>query len=159
MAWTDSRVFRATIEDILEQVTAIDLDGDTFKAALYNSTPVPDFTVASASTAYNTGQWVQANEVYDTTNWDQGGEPLTGVTFGTAGAGTAILMFDATNTPQSGTTCTLANVYGTLVYSDTRTTPVADQGLSYHYFGGVQSVTGGTMTLVWHANGLFRLSF
>jgi hypothetical protein len=49
-------------------------------------------------------------------------------------------------------------VFGCLVYDDTLTTPVADQGLSYHYFGGTQSVTSGTFTIVWNASGILSLT-
>jgi hypothetical protein len=55
-------------------------------------------------------------------------------------------------------TTTLASVYGTLVYDDTITTPVADPGLSYNYFGGTNSVTSGTFTVVWNASGIFAFA-
>jgi hypothetical protein len=49
-------------------------------------------------------------------------------------------------------------VFGCLVYDDTITTPVADQGLCFNYFGGTQSVTAGTFTVVWSASGIFRIT-
>ena len=49
----------------------------------------------------------------------------------------------------------LAAVYGCLVYDDTLT-PKA--GVCYNYFGGTNSVTNGTFTIVWHANGVFRFT-
>jgi hypothetical protein len=52
----------------------------------------------------------------------------------------------------------MSGIFGCLVYDDTLTTPVADQGICYNYFGGTQSVTGGTFTIVWHPNGIFRLT-
>ena len=155
MAWSASKVFSATLEDILENTTAIDVDADTFKAALYNNSITPDQTVTSANTAYNVGQWATANEVSDGTNWDAAGEPLS---ITSTGSGLTYVMVDSTDTSQGGASTTLANVYGCLVYDDTITTPVADQGLCYNYFGGVQSVTGGTFTIVWHANGVMRLT-
>jgi hypothetical protein len=151
MAWSNSKMFMATIEAIYENAQAIDMDGDTFKAALYNNSITPSQTVALANTAYNVDQWATANEVYDGTNWDQGGEPLTGVT---SGFSSNVYTFDAADTPQSGTTCTLANVYGCLVYDDT----VSDYGVSFHYFGGAQSVTSGTFTIVWNASGIFTIT-
>ncbi len=36
--------------------------------------------------------------------------------------------------------------------------PVGDQGVCYNYFGGAQSVTAGTFTIVWNANGIFRIT-
>jgi hypothetical protein len=49
-------------------------------------------------------------------------------------------------------------VFGCLVYDDTLTTPVADQGVCYNYFGGTQSVTAGTFTIQWGAPGIFSLT-
>ena len=156
MAWTNSKIFMAFIEDVLENTTAMDLNSDTFKAALYDNDVTPSQTVASNVTAYNTGQWTAAgNEVADGTEWDAGGEPLTGVTSGFA---SNVYTFDATDTPSGGTSATLANVFGCLVYDDTITTPVADQGVSYHYFGGTNSVTDGQFTIVWNASGIFTLT-
>lgn len=134
------------------------LDTDVIKAALYDNDITPDKDAALASTGYNTGAWATSgNEVSDGTNWDAGGEPLTSKTITTPSSG--VVMFDAADTPQSGASCTLANVYGCLVYDDDISGgTVADQGVSYHYFGGSQSVTAGTFTIVWHANGLFRIT-
>ncbi len=53
MAWSASKIFVATIEDILENTTAIDLNSDGFKIALYDNDITPDQTVTSANTAYN----------------------------------------------------------------------------------------------------------
>jgi hypothetical protein len=152
MAWSASKMFMATIEVVWENTAAIDLDTDSFKAALYDNDITPDQTVAIANTAYNAGQWTAAgNEVADGTNWDAGGEPLTGVT---SGFSSNVFTFDAANTPQGGATTTLANVYGCLVYD----TSISSYGISYHYFGGVQSVTGGTFTIVWNGSGIFTIT-
>lgn len=156
MAWSNSKIFRAYLADIIANTTALDVGADTMKAALYDNDITPDQDAASASTAYNTGQWVASgNEVSDGTNWDAGGEPLTGVSINSATAAT--VFFDATDTPQGGATTTLANVYGCLVYSNIGT-PVANQGVCFNYFGGVQGVTAGTFTIVWHSNGVFRFT-
>lgn len=153
MAWTNSKVFAAT-QVTLGTTNNVDLDTDTLKAALYNNSVTPDNTVTAANTAYNAGVWGVANEVDDGTNWDAGGEPLTSVTYAIATG--AIVELDAADTPQGGASTTLANVYGCLVYSDTATV-VADQGVCYIYFGGVQSVTAGDFTIVWNANGIYRI--
>lgn len=155
MAWSNSKIFSATITDVVNNTTAMDGNADTMKAALFNNSITPDQTVASASTAFNAGQWANTNEVSDGTNWDAGGEPLTSVT---STFSSNVYTFDAANTPQSGATCTLANVYGTLVYDDTIASPVADQGWCYNYFGGVNSVTNGTFTIVWNASGIWALT-
>lgn len=153
MAWSNSKIFAAFIETAME-TNNVDTDNDTFKAALYNNTTAPDNTVTAANSAYAVGQWVVGNEVDDGTNWDTGGEPLTSVT---SSFTSTTYTFDAADTPQGGATTTLANVYGCLVYSDTATV-VADQGVCYNYFGGAQSVTGGTFTIVWNASGIFTIS-
>ena len=150
MAWSASKIFIATLEDILENRTAVDLDGDTFKVALYNNSITPDQTVASANTAYNAGQWASANEVTESGQWAAGGVALASVT---SAFSSNVYTFDATDTA-SGAAADLASVYGCEVYSDTITTPVADQGLCYNYFGGSNSVVNGTFTVVWNVSGI-----
>ena len=153
MAWSNSKVFLAWHEDTWENTAAQDIDTDTFKIALYDNDITPDQTVSSANSSYNAGQWTAAgNEVSDGTNWDAGGEPLTGVT---SSFSSNVYTFDATNTPQSGASCTLANVYGGLVYDDT----TSDRGLCYLYFGGANGVTGGTFTVVYHASGIVQVTY
>lgn len=158
MAWTNSKIFRPFIADVLGNTTAMDLNTDaSIKVALYNNTGTPDNDTTSALSAYNaaTSQWVTANEVTDVTNWVAGGRALAGVSLDSTVADT--VFFDATDLAGGGTV-TLSNAYGCLVYDDTITTPVADQGICYNYFGGAQSVTAGTFTIVWHANGIFRIT-
>lgn len=154
MAWSESKVFIATLEDALESTITYNIEGDTFKAALYNNTITPDATVTSANAAYGSGVWA-SGEVSDGTNWDLAGEPLTSPASSFSGT---VYTFDAANTPQGGASTTLASVYGCLVYNDTITTPVGDQAISFNYFGGEQSVTGGTFTIVWHTSGIFTIS-
>jgi len=155
MAWSNSKIFSAYITDIANNTTAMDNNLDTFKAALFDNTITPDQTVASASTAYLAGVWLAGPEVEDTTEWDAGGEPLTSVTSTFA---TNVYTFDAANTPSGGTSATLASVFGCLVYDDTIATPVADQGVCFNYFGGTNSVTDGTFTIIWNASGIFALT-
>lgn len=151
MAWSASKIFMAFVEDCFENTSANDLDSDTHKAALFNNSITPDQTVATANTIYNAGQWASANEVSDGTEWDAAGEPLTGVT---SGFSSNVYTFDATNTPSGGSSATLAAVFGCLVYDDT----TADHGICYNYFGGTNSVTDGTFTIIWHASGIFALT-
>jgi hypothetical protein len=157
MAWSASKIFTATITDLMNNTTAIDLNTDaSIKAALYDNDITPDQTVASASTAYGAGQWVSAgNEVSDAAEW-----PVTGQALGTitSGFATNVYTFDAADEVSDGTSATLAAVFGCLVYDDTITTPVIDQGLCYNYFGGTNSVTDGTFTIVWHSSGIFALT-
>lgn len=155
MAWTDSRIFRPYLADMISNTAAFDLDVDTCKVALYNNTITPDNDVTSANSAYNAGQWATAQEVFQAGQWAQGGVALTGQT---VNSGTAdVVFFDASDTA-SGAAATLTSVFGCLVYDDTLAAPVADQGISYNYFGGTNSVTNGTFTVVWNANGIFRFT-
>lgn len=155
MAWTNSKVFRQTLADVLNNTTAVDLNSDTFKAALFNNSITPDNDVTAANSAYNVGQWATANEVFESGQWAQAGVALASTT---VDVGTAdVVFFDAADTA-SGSAADLANVYGCLVYDDTITTPVADQGLCYNYFGGTNSVTNGLFTVQWHANGIVRFT-
>lgn len=165
MAWSASAMFRAFVEYNMLKNDGVTLgnygtiETDAMKVALYDNDITPDKDAAITSTGYNTGQWTASgNEVSDGTNWDAAGEPLTSKAFST---GAGYVMYDAADTPQSGASTTLANVYGCLVYDDATTAGtggVADQGVTFHYFGGSQSVTAGSFTVVWHSNGLFRIT-
>jgi hypothetical protein len=151
MAWSASKVCAAAVSDILDRTANFDLDGNSFKLALYNNAITPSNTAAAASTAYNTGQWATANEVADGTEWDAAGEPITGNDVSIVSS--TVVTFDATDTPSGGSSATLT-CYGGLVYNDTLTTPVADQGLCYLYFGGVQTVTDGTLNVIYATAGI-----
>jgi hypothetical protein len=157
VAWSNSKIFRQYVADSLNRTAALDLNSDTFKAALYTNSITPDQNVTAALSAYNAGssQWLTANEQFETGQWAQGGVALSSVVVDTATAG--VVMFDAADTA-SGAAADLTAVYGTLVYDDTLTTPVADQGVCYNYFGGSNSVVNGTFTIVWSANGIMRFT-
>lgn len=155
MAWSNSKIFRQFVADALGNTAALDLDSDTIKAALYNNTGTPDQNVSAANSAFNVGQWVTANEVSQAVQWPTGGVALGSKVLDVATS--AVVMFDAADTA-SGSAATLAAVFGCLVYEDTLTTPVADQGICFNYFGGTNSVTGGTLTIIWNANGVARFT-
>lgn len=159
MAWTvgagGSKVFRPFLADLLTQTAAFDLDTHSFKAALFNNSVTPNANVAANVSAYNTGVWLPANEVQESGQWDAGGRLLTGVTVNSGT--TDVVFFDAADTA-SGTAADLPNAYGALVYDDTLTVPVADQGVCYNSFGGGNSVVNGTFTIVWNTLGIFRLT-
>lgn len=160
MTWTateGSHIFREFLIGPAYQASGTGytgLDSDTVKFALFNNTGTPDNDAALASTGFNTGQWVTGNEVIGSSEWVTGGRALASKTFTAPGAD--LVMFDAADLTGVAT-ITIANAYGGLCYDDTITGgTVADQGASYHYFGGVQSVTAGTFSVIFHANGLHR---
>lgn len=154
MAFTDSHVFRSFLADVMGNVAPLDLDSDGFKTALYGNTGTPSSDVTSVLSAYNAGtsQWVVANEVSQSVQFPAGGVALTSVVLNSASPG--VVFWDAADVA-SGSAATLANVYGTLTY-DTTSTTVTNQGVCFNYLGGPNSVTNGTLTVVWNANGLWR---
>ena len=161
MAWSASKIFSAFITDSLAKTTLIDIKADTMNAALFDTSVTPDQTVTSANSAYGAGVW-GAGHLTDTgtgapAGWPTVGRPLVTPTITFA---TNVITFDAVDTVSGTATTTITAAFGTLIYSDTIATPVVDQGIAFLYFGGTQSVTLGTLTLVWAAppDGLFKLT-
>lgn len=159
MAWTNSKVFQRYLVNMIGNVLALDYDADTIKAALYNDSITPDNDVATdVLSGYNGSgsQWVTANEVIDSsgggTDWPAGGVALGTKTVDEASAD--IVFIDAADTA-SGSTADIASAFGCLVYDDTL---VNKPGMCYNYFGGSNSVTNGTFTIVWNANGIIRFT-
>lgn len=154
MAWTNSKIFSAYVTDSLNNTAALDLDADALKAALFDNTVTPSQTVAAASAAYGAGVWA-AGGVLDASGWPAVGRPLASIA---SGFSSNVYTFDAADTVSANSTTTLTNAYGCLIYDDTLTTPVADQAICYNYFGGANSITSGTFTIVWNASGIFALT-
>jgi hypothetical protein len=160
MGWTNSKIFRQHLSDHLAAIyTGRWNSADVFKAALYNTTPTPDNTVTSVLSAYNgaASQWVVANELTDT-NWAAGGRTITGT--GSGGGFTSssnLITFDGADTAGGGNV-TITAAFGDLVYDSTVASPVANPGCAYHYFGGTQSVTAGTFTIIWNALGIMQIT-
>jgi hypothetical protein len=157
MTFDTSAVFGALLEDVLENTTEMDLASDAFKVALFPDSITPDEDAASAATQYGAGGVFTAGaEISDSGNWLVGGEALDTPTLTRTGG---VLTFDAVDTVQTGASCTLAAVFGCLVYDDSATTPVIDQGVAFLDFGGTQSVTAGDFTIAWAAGGIFNITF
>lgn len=134
------------------------LGADTVNVALFNNTTTPDKDAALGSVGYNTGVWVTGNEVTDATNWVAGGRALASKTL--TNPATGVFMFDAADLAGGGNV-TLSGVMGCLVYDNTITAGtggVAKEGVCFNYFGGSQSVTAGTFTIIWNTNGVFRIT-
>jgi hypothetical protein len=156
---SNSGIFKSYVADALGMTASFAAHlaaSGTWTVPLYGNTGTPDNRVASANAAYNAGQWVTGNEI-TSTEWPAKGRALAWgtATRWTSGTGDDYSTFDSDDTTGSGNT-TLANVYGDLVFDDGLTTPVADQALCYHAYGAAKGVTGGTFTVVWHANGVAR---
>lgn len=134
------------------------LGADTVKVALFGNTGTPDKDAALTSTGFNTGQWTTTNEVTDATNWVSGGRALASKTL--TNPATGVFMFDAADLAGGGNV-TISAAFGCLVYDDTITAGtggIADEGICFNAFGGSQSVTAGTFTIVWAANGVLRIT-
>jgi len=165
MAWTDSRVFQQFIADAVSQTALFDLSGtgvNAFKTSLFTNSITPDRTVSAANSASNVDQWATAQEIWQTGQWAQFGVALANRAITLPGGG--VVMFDGDDTASGTGFSTLVNngsagsAFGTMTYDDTLTTPVADQGVCFNYLGGGASVVGGQLTVVWHTNGLFRIT-
>lgn len=154
MAWS-SKIFRPFLADVLGNTTAFDLDADTIKNALFDNSITPAQDVTSANSAYGAGVWASGG-VLDATGWPAVGRNLVSETVDSGTAAT--VFFDAADTASANSTTTLVNAYGCLIYDDTLTTPVADQGICFLSLGGAQTVTSGLFTVVYSANGLFRFT-
>lgn len=149
----NSKIFAKTTLDMLNNAQAYNLSSDAMKVALFGNTGTPDNTVTTqVLTEYNgaSSQWVTGNEVSSSSGWTAGGLALASQTSTQAAA---VLTFDAADTANVAA-CTLANVYGCLVYDTT----VSNAGICFNSFGGAQSVTSGTLTVVWNASGIFTLT-
>lgn len=154
MAWTNSKIFTAYIQNILSNTTAMDVESDAWKAALFDNSITPSQVVSAANSAYGAGVWA-AGGVGDAPSWPAVGRPLAPTL--TAETATPVI-FDSADTVSADATTDLANVFGCLIYDDTVAAPVADQGASYNYFGGANSVVNGTFTVVWNASGILALT-
>lgn len=157
MAWSNSKIFETFVVAALDRTTNFDIDTDTPKVALYADPPMtPSNTVSLANSAYGVDQWISSatgtNEVFEAGQWAQTGVALSGHDVTTS---SGVIKYDATDTASGSAFTTSHAVYGCLVYDDT---VVGDYGICYNYFGGGNTVTNGTFTVVWNASGIFSIS-
>jgi len=147
---TQSFMHRAAALDMLG-TRGLTTTTHVLKLALFTNAITPDPDASAANSAYNAGQYLTANEVYQAGQWAQGGVAISGLALST---GTRYVMLDATD-PVSGTNATLSGARCGLVY-DTQASPVTNQGLSLHNFGADTGITNGTYTAAISANGILR---
>ena len=155
MAWSASKVFSAFNTDAYNNTAALNLGSDAIKVALFDNSITPSQTVTAANSAYGAGVWASGG-VSDSSGW-----PAAGRTLGsqTSTFSSNVYTFTAANTASANSSTTLSGTYGCLLHDTTLTTPVSDQGICYNYFGGTQSVSSGTFTIVWNASGIVQLTF
>ena len=146
MAWSASKVFAYSVLSV--GTNTVKYSTDSYKVALYSSnTMTPDNTVTTAVlTEYNgaASQWVTGNEVSGA-GYSAGGVAVSSPTWTQA---SNVVTFTSAGTPQW--TSASFTAYGCLVYDST----VSNEGLSFNYFGGAQTVTAGTFTITWNASGI-----
>lgn len=160
MSWSTSKVFAYTVHDLIEAgvITGWNLTTNTPKVALYNDSITPDATVASASTAYGAGVWTAGSSpnLQDSTSgnagWPYAGRPIVSPV---STVTSNVYKYDVDDTQSADSHTTITAAYGCQVYNDTISSPVADQGISFHYFGGSQTVTEGTFVVAWNSSGVF----
>lgn len=170
MTWSASAIFREWPKSVMGQgqTAAVlpaaygGLGADTVKAALFGTTAsmTPDKDASLVTTGYNSAasQWVVANEKTGSSEWVAGGRTLASKTLTTPSSG--VFMFDAADLTGAAS-ITMSGVAGCLVYDSTITAGtggIAAQGVCFNYFGGDQSVTAGTFSVVFNASGVFRFT-
>jgi len=118
----------------------VDLEADTIKVMLLNNTHA--FT-----NTHNVKADISANEISGT-GYTAGGAALAGkaVTQGTT------TKFDANDIQWTGASFT---AYHAVLYDDSL---VNDDLIASIDFGGAMTVTAGTFTIQWHANGIITLA-
>lgn len=144
MAWTNSKVFAFSVLTVGQN--GVKYSTDAYKVALYNA-GTPDNTVTTAVlTEYNgaASQWVTGNEASGT-GYTAGGVSVSSPSWTQS---SNVVTFTSAGTPQW--TGASFSCVGCLVYDTT----VSNEGLSYNYFGGTQTVTSGTFTINWNASGI-----
>ena len=146
----NSKIFTAQFENMIENTVAYDVDSDQVYVALYGDTPTPSQTVTLANTVYNVDQWVTTSEKYDAAEWPQAGQELDNKT---SGFTSNVYKFDADDEQSTGTSATLSDVRGCLIYDNTLATKY---GYCFLSFGGGNSVTDGTFTVRFNASGIMQ---
>jgi hypothetical protein len=162
MGWSNSAIFQqAMLNPITGQVNAAakpttfaSITADTVKVAVFGNSGTPNKADTAANCAYAQGQWATGNEVTGT-NWAAGGVSVGTTKTWTIDTGSSSLCYQVT-APTAGqtstATVTLSGFYGCLVY-DSTTTSVANQGYCFNYFGGSQTITAATFTILWATPG------
>lgn len=117
-------------------VTAV---GDTFKLALVKVTPTGTYGAATTSYTQLTGN---SDEVSGT-GYSAGGVALGNVTPSLSGT-TAMTTFS----PNPSWTTATFSATGALLYNNTRRGPILQPTVAVFDFGGTQTVTGGTFTVL-----------
>ena len=146
-AWVVYNKFKQTLGS-----GAVDMDADTFKVGLYQSTSNAESAVATIDELADI-----TNEVANGSGYTTGGATLTGVTW-TESSGT--VTFDFTDPSWTASGGSIAARFA-VVYDDTATSP-ADAPVGYSLLDNtpadVTTTDGNTLTLQINASGMFTLA-
>ena len=164
MSWSRSGVFQEWVKNPLingpggtPPTSYTGYLTDTIKAALFGGN-TPSLTATVATTGYNSAasQWLTSSEKTSGTDWVAGGRTLASKT-STASGGAVIL--DAADL-MSVAVSTITGAEGFLVYDDTIATggTIQDQGMCFTWFGGSQTVTAGTFSVVFAPTGVMAVA-
>jgi hypothetical protein len=133
-----SGIYERFLANVLNK--EIDMEADTINVALFDN--VHTFTAAD-----NDWSDISANEIAGTGYTTKGAALAT-----KAVTQASTTKFDADDT--AWTTATFS-AYHAVIYDDTL---AADDLIANIDFGGVKTVTAGTFTITWHANGIITLA-
>lgn len=132
-------------------IGTVNFVADTFKVALIKVSAAGTYNASSTNYTDITGN----SDETSGTGYTAGGNSLTNVSPTTSGT-TAFVDFADT----SWTTASFSTI-GCMIYNNSRRGPVATRACSVHDFGGTQTVTSGTFTLVFPtadaSNAILRL--
>jgi len=117
----------------------VDLEGDTINVSLYNNS----HSFTATDTVYTT-----TNELATTGGYTQGGVALASKAVTEA----ATTKWDAADSTWTSATF---SAYHAVIWDDSVGT---DDLICSIDFGGVQTVTAGTFTIQWHADGIITLA-
>lgn len=127
----------------------IDMDGDTFKVELYNSTHT--FTAANTARAN-----VSANALATANGYTNPGQDLASVTWASV---TGTQTFDAADTTWTASGGSIGPASDAVIYSDTSTSPSVDLLVCSIDFDGDQTAGDGTdFKITYNASGIFTVS-
>ncbi len=127
----------------------IDLDGDTFKVELYNSS----HTFAQANTARAN---ISANALATNFGYTNPGQDLSTVTWVNSGG---TITFDAVDTTWSASGGSIGPADDAVIYSDTSTVPATDLlAYSIDFIGSETAGDGTDFKLTWNGSGIFTVA-
>jgi hypothetical protein len=119
----------------------VDLEADTINVSLMDN-------VHAFTATHNVWTDVSANELPTAGGYTVGGQALAGKAVTQSGT----TKFDGTDTAWTSSTF---SAYHAVLWDDTVGT---DDLICSFDFGGIKTVTAGTFTIQWHANGIITLT-